>query len=175
MSNGEKQLSSPFSTGSGGGNFETHVQASFVVLMLAGGYAPCLPCRPINKIKLQGRFAGYQTDDLIVFTQDSNGTNQCKLLGQVKHQISITERDTIFAEVIQAAWQDFNKPEVFSRGKDVFALITGPLSVTDIYDVRTILDWARHAENSNEFFKKVELLTRQFNSEPMLHSLSSGA
>jgi hypothetical protein len=157
MSSGEKQISNPFSTGGGGGHFEAHVQASFVVLMLTGGYAPCLPCRPINKIKLQGKFAGYQTDDLIVFVQDSIGNGRCKLLAQIKHSISITENDSTFADVIQSAWFDFNNTEVFTKGKDVFALITGPLSITDTNDVRIILDWARHSENSVEFFKKVEL------------------
>jgi hypothetical protein len=157
MNDGEKQLSNPFSTGGGGGHFEAHVQASFVALMLTGGYAPCMPCRPISKIKLQGKFAGYQTDDLIVFVQDFSGTGQCKLLGQVKHSITITESDTTFTEVIQSAWHDFNNTEVFTKGKDVIALITGPLSVTDTNDVRIILDWARHSENSAEFFQKVEL------------------
>lgn len=157
MSSGDKQLSNPFSTGGGGGHFEAHVQASFVALMLTGGYSPCLPCRPIGKIKLQGKFSGYQTDDLIVFAQDYSGKGQCKLLGQVKHSISITESDSIFAEVIQSAWHDFNNSEVFTKGKDVIALITGPLSATDTNDVRVILEWARHSENSAEFFQKVEL------------------
>lgn len=157
MSSGEKQISNPFSTGSGGGHFEAHVQASFVALMLTGGYAPCLPCRPINKIKLQGKFAGYQTDDLIVFVQDNIGKGQCKLLAQIKHSISITENDSTFADVIQSAWYDFNNTEVFTKGKDVFALITGPLNITDTNDVRIILEWARHSENFVEFFKKVEL------------------
>jgi hypothetical protein len=157
MNSGDKQLSNPYSTGSGGGHFEAHVQAAFVALMLTGGYAPCLPCRPISKIKLQGKFAGYQTDDLIVFVQYNSGKGHCKLLAQVKHSISITENDSSFAEVIQSAWQDFNNTEVFTKGKDIIALITGPLSVTDTNDVRIILDWARHSENSVEFFKKVEL------------------
>jgi hypothetical protein len=157
MSSGEKQISNPFSTGGGGSHFEIQVQASFVALMLTGGYAPSLPCSPISKIKLQGRFAGYQTDDMIVFVQDSSGSGQCKLLGQIKHSISITESDPTFAAVIQSAWNDFKNAEVFTKGKDAIALITGPLSVTDTNDVRFILEWARHSENSVEFFQKVEL------------------
>lgn len=109
MSVGERLISNPFSTGGGGVHFEAHVQASFVALMLTGGYVPCLPCGTINKIKLQGRFAGYQTDDLIVFVQDPSG-GQCKLLGQVKHSVSITENDSTFAEVVRSAWQNFNNP-----------------------------------------------------------------
>ncbi len=157
MSSEEKQLSNPYSTGGGGGHFEAQVQASFVALMLTGAYAPCLPCRPISKIKLQGKFAGYETDDLIVFLQESSSKGQYKLLGQIKHSISITESDSKFAEVIQSAWKDFNNTRIFNRGKDVIALITGPLSATDINDVRTILEWARHSENSAEFFQKVDL------------------
>src|SRR5208283_2692662 len=37
------------------------------------------------------------------------------------------------------------------------ALITGPLSATDISDVRTILEWARNMETAGELFKNIEL------------------
>ena len=37
MTSKGKKLSNPFSTGNGGGYFESHVQASFVALMLTGG------------------------------------------------------------------------------------------------------------------------------------------
>ncbi len=52
-----KQISNPFSTGGGGARFEVQVQAAFAAMMLAGGFAPCLPCLPIRKIRLQGRQA----------------------------------------------------------------------------------------------------------------------
>ncbi len=157
MSNNAKQIANPFSTGEGGAHFEAHVQASFVTIMLTGGFAPCLPCWPISKLKLQGKFAGYDTDDLIVFVQKTDHKQQRKLLGQIKHSIDITENDSVFKEVMQAAWHDFNDPSVFTRGQDVIALITGPLSATDISDVRTILEWARHSENADELFKKIDL------------------
>lgn len=152
-----KKLSNPFSTGGGGVHFEAHVQASFVLLMLAGGYAPCLPNWPIKKIKLQGKFVGYDTDDLIIYTENPDNGQERKILAQIKHTINITENDKVFEEVIRAAWNDYNNDRLFSRGKDIIALITGPLSATNIYDARTILEWARYAENTNEFFKKVNL------------------
>lgn len=148
MNNPAKQLSNPFSTGGGGINFEIQVQALFVSLMLTGGFAPCLPCRPIHKIKLQGRYAGYETDDLIVFTANVDGSDEQKLFGQIKHSISITQGDVVFGDVIKAAWNDFNNPGVFTKGKDAIALLTGPLSATDIADVRTILEWARFSESA---------------------------
>ena len=157
MSNSEKQLSNPFSSGGGGVNFETRVQTSFVVLMVTGGFVACFPGCPIKKIKLQGKYAGYDTDDLIVFVERPSDGQEKKLLGQIKHSIRITEGDNVFGEVIQAAWSDFNNSVLFIRERDSIVLITGPLSTTDTSDVRVILDWARSCENSEEFFTKVEL------------------
>ncbi|MBN1698232.1 MAG: hypothetical protein JW881_12020 [Spirochaetales bacterium] len=156
MSSESKQISNPFSTGGGGIYFETRVQSLFVALMLTGGFAPCLPCCPITRIKLQGRFAGFNTDDMIVYMSDTSGKER-KLLGQIKHTISITESEEVFREVIQAAWNDYSNPDIFTKNEDVFALITGPLSVTDINDTRTILEWARASGNADEFFTKVKL------------------
>lgn len=158
-----KQLSNPFSTGGGGPLFEAHVQASFVALMLTGGFVPCLPCWPITKIKLQGKFAGYDTDDLVVFIEHPGSCQSRRMLAQIKHSISITEKDNLFGAVIQAAWNDFNNAAVFTSNHDVITLITGPLSATDIDDVRTILEWARHMESAEEFFTNVELAN--FSSE----------
>ncbi len=156
------QLSSPFSTGAGGANFENGIQTAFVVLMLTGGFAPCLPAFPITKVKLQGRYAGFQTDDCIVFVQERAGERRAKLLAQIKHSLSFTERDETFAEVIQAAWLDFNNAELFDRRTDMIAVVTGPLAATDIENVRTILEWARHSETAQDFVTKVELA--QFSS-----------
>lgn len=157
-----KQQSNPFSTGGGGVNFETRVQAAFTVLMLSGRLAPCLPPFPIIKIKLQGRYAGFNTDDFIVFAKQPETEREARLLAQIKHDISITAKDTTFAEVIQSTWNDF-KDESFNPGTDALALITGPLSATDINDVRPILEWARHAENEEEFFTKIN--TSNFSSD----------
>ena len=155
MSNTQKQLSKPFLTGGGGVIFETNVQALYVVLMLAGGSIPCFPGCAIKKIKLQGRYAGYNTDDLVVFIERLSDGQQQKLLCQIRHSIKITPQNDNFGEVIQRAWTDFNNPKIFTRGKDCIALITGPLSAADIDVHREILDQARFCENSGEFFIKV--------------------
>ena len=82
-----KQQSNPYSTGGGGPNFETRVQAAFAVLMLTGRIAPCLPPFPITKIKLQARYTGVQTDDFIVFAKQPETEQEAKLLVQVKHDL----------------------------------------------------------------------------------------
>lgn len=157
MTNTTKELCNPFSTGNGGGHFEAHVQASFVALMLTGGFPPCLPCRQITKIKLQAKSAGYDTDDLVVFVGSEGGQQERKFLGQIKHSINITKSDPVFGQVIQAAWNDLNNSAIFTRNQDVIALITGPLSATDINDVRPLLERARHSADFAEFFGNTKL------------------
>jgi hypothetical protein len=156
MTTDGKQLSNPFSTGSGGARFEANIQATFVTLMLSGGYAPCLPSWPIVEIKLQGAVAGYATDDLIVFVENPANNERRRLLGQVKNSISITPKDKLFAEVIQAAWNDFNNPSVFTKGKDVIALITGPINATDTDGVNGLLEQARHTRDADEFLTQID-------------------
>ena len=156
MNKGAKQLSNSFSTGGGGPHFEAHIQASFVTLMLTGGYAPCLPCWPITEIKLQGKNDGYDTDDLIVFVEKNDTKEKKKLIGQVKHSIHITQRDSVFLEIIQAAWNDFNNPHVFTKSEDIIALITGPLSGTDARNMPWLLDQAKHTSDADEFYRNVE-------------------
>jgi hypothetical protein len=155
MRNKSKQLSNPFSTGGGGSHFEAHVQASYLTLMLTGGYAPCMPCWPIIKIKTQGKIDGFDTDDLIVYVENPANKETRKLLGQIKHSIQITQTNTIFSEVIQAAWNDFNNPDVFTKGKDIFGLITGPINKTDFSSVQWILNLSKNVLDASEFFRYV--------------------
>jgi hypothetical protein len=157
MSHIGKELSNPYSTGGGGIHFENRVQASFVVLMLTGGFSPCLPTWPIEEIILQGKYRGFDTDDLIIKTRQSGQNRQAKLLGQIKHLISITNRDKVFGEVMQAAWNDFNNTKVFNEETDAIALITGPLSATDTIHVRSLLGQALHSKNASDFIERISL------------------
>lgn len=171
MSNEPAKLSSPFSTGGGGHYFENNVQAVFVVLMLTGGAVPCIQILPIKQIKLQGKYAGYDTDDFIVFAESRDGRQKAKLLAQIKHSVSITENDQTFAEVIQAAWNDFQNPKIFDQATDKIALITGPLTAHDIDHARIILDWAKHSATAQEFLDKVKL--GKFSAEPKREKLAA--
>ncbi len=155
MSNTSPQATNPFSTGQGGANFETRVQAAFTTLMLTGRVSPCLPSWPITKLKLQGAYAGFRTDDFIVYAKDPVSDHEARLLAQIKHEISFTETDENFAKAIAAAWNDFNDPTVFTAGVDAIALITGPLSAMDINHVRVLFEWARCSQDEREFLDKM--------------------
>ena len=170
MSQTNKQQSNPFSTGGGGTNFETRIQAAFTVLMLTGRISPCLPPHPITKLKLQGSYAGFNTDDFIVFSKQPQSERESRLLAQIKHDISITFGNETFAEVIQSTWADFTDRD-FNSSVDSLALITGPLSATDIKNVKPILEWARHSENEQEFLTKVD--TPKFSSDAKRKKLAA--
>ncbi len=157
MNDEVKQLSNPFSTGGGGTNFENQVQCAFVVLMLTGGAVPCLRPWPIKRIKLQGKYEGYNTDDFIAFVEEATGGSKAKFLAHIKRSVAITEGDATFGQVIQAAWNDFENAECFDPRTDIIALITGPLSAHDVQNARIILERARHSENAAEFLKKISL------------------
>ncbi len=148
------KIANSFSTGSGGAHFEAHIQASFVALMLTGGYAPCLPCWPITEIKLQNRIRKYKTDDIIVIVENANSKKQRRLIGHIKSSIDITEGDAMFGSVIKDAWDDFNA-EGFKKGEDIIALITGPLSKTDVRNVPWLFDQARSTKDAAEFLTHV--------------------
>ena len=156
MNKKNKQLSNPISTGGGGPHFEAHVQASYTVLMLTGGYAPCLPTWPICEIKLQGKKDGYETDDLVLFVEDHISKERRKLLCQIKRKISITKDNTKFSEVIHAAWRDFKNPSLFTKNKDAIALIVGFLSETDYTNVVWLLDQAKATNDTQDLFRRIE-------------------
>ena len=149
------QLSNPFSTGGGGSHFEAHIQAMFVALMLSGGVAPCLPPWPIKEVKLQNKVEGFDTDDVLVVVEDPLHRGTSKLIVQVKHDLSFTKGDQTFGKSIEAAWRDFNNPDLFQREQDRIALITGHLRGTHEQDVVWLLRQARHTADPAEFYRHV--------------------
>lgn len=158
MAEDTKRLSNPYSTGGGGYQFESHVQAAFLILMLTNGYCPCFPNKTITKIKLQAKNDGFELDDLVVFLVDRNTKEEVRLLAQIKHTISVTCKDKTFKEVILSAWKDFKSSSSFRKTKDKMALITGPISAIDIDNVRTILDWAH--DNGKDYTKYFENISK---------------
>lgn len=123
--------------------------------MLTGGFAPCLPPWPLSEIKLQGKYAGYQVDDFIATAEQRPGGPKAKLLAQIKHSLTISNGDSTFTEVINAAWADFKNLALFDPLTDAIAVITGPLSALDTEAVRSVLDLARHCGSAKDFFTKV--------------------
>ena len=144
------EISNPFSTGGGGVSYEVDVQTYFVASMILGWRILNLKADRVEKIKLQGRYEGYDTDDCIIF-----GDNGNKMLCQIKHSISITNSDTNIKDVIKGAWNDFNNDKLFDITNDSINVIVSSLTKKDIDSIRTINAWANSCENENEFINKI--------------------
>lgn len=153
MGNMLKKVSNPFSTGGGGVVFETYIQASYVLLMLTGGNAPCLPCWPVKKVKLQARKDGVHTDDLLVVVEDTLTKRTARLFAQIKHDISFTRTSNELKEVLVAAWHDYNNPSLFTKEIDQIALITSALSKADRNALFRILGQVKSLTSHTEFFQ----------------------
>ncbi len=156
------EVANPFSTGGGGPFLEAKVQASFLLHLLIGGRVPCLPGGLVRSVRFQGKQAGYDTDDIVVEIL-SDLEQKHRLLAQVKHHATITKSDSEFREALKGAWADFNKPDVFTQGRDVIALVTGPLSDQVIQHARPLLEWARTSATASEFIGKLN--TARFSSD----------
>ncbi len=165
-----KKQSNPFSTGGGGVNFETRVQAAFIVSLLTQSSVPCLTQNTTAKeIKFQNKYDGSNTDDFVLLASDKE-SNGSKLFAQIKHEISIGANDSVFAEVIKSAWEDFKSDE-FNAQNDSIALITGPLAKTDVNNTLPVLEWAKHTPSADDFFRKSK--TKGFTSEAKIKKLDA--
>lgn len=136
----KKHIESSFSTGGGGFFFERDVQASFVVLMMTGGYVPFFHGWEIKEIRFQVNNGGFKTDDILVTLRKGEDTR--KILGQIKHSAPVTKGKGPFRDAIEDAWKDFNSSS-FRKGHDVIVLITGRLSQADWHTIE-VLDLARN-------------------------------
>ncbi|EOW9186989.1 hypothetical protein ACN1SV_001565 [Vibrio cholerae] len=170
MSNDVKQQSNPFSTGGGGVNFETRVQAAFVLSLLTNSCVPCLSQHmKAKEIRFQNKYDGVNTDDFVLVATDK-AKNQSKLFAQIKHEITISETaDSMFSEVINSAWKDFKGTE-FNIENDSIVLITGPLPKLEVNNTLPILEWAKYSSNSEDFIKKSK--TKNFTSEAKVRRLN---
>ncbi|MGP5408444.1 hypothetical protein ACTXLW_12730, partial [Psychrobacter celer] len=164
-----KKQSNPFSTGGGGVNFETRVQAAFAISLLTQSFVPCLSKNMRAKeLKFQNKYDGVNTDDFVLVASDSFG-KESRLYAQIKHEITISEaEESVFAEVVKSAWKDF-KSDDFDPKSDSVALITGQLHKVDINNTLPILEWARYSSSSTDFIKKVN--TVGFTSKTKLERL----
>ena len=117
-----KKQSNPFSTGGGGVNFETRIQASFAIALLTQSCVPCLSqTMRAKELKFQNKYDGSNTDDFVLVASDKSG-NVSRLYAQIKHEITISEsigseeNSSTFSDVINGAWKDF-KSDSFDKSK----------------------------------------------------------
>ena len=146
------KISNAFSTGGGGVNFEQNIQALFLLSLLIEGFCPIIN-EPTKKICFQAKHLGFDVDDLVIFTYRQDGEG--KILCQIKHRITASERDKTFQEVIAAAWRDFNK-DFFDRKMDRIILAVAQIALDSVQAFRFLNEQACASVDETEFLERVE-------------------
>ncbi|MBL7839210.1 MAG: ATP-binding protein [Cyclobacteriaceae bacterium] len=147
------QKGSPFQKGGGGTSFEHVVQTAFTVSLVIGGHAPCLPPNKIIEVAFQNTQKDYQTDDILVIAESALGLH--RLVIQAKHNLSFTEANKVFKEVINGFWKDFNNAAIFDKSKDKLVIVKNGLTLEERNHVKTLFNWASNHATSTDFFAEV--------------------
>lgn len=144
---------SVFQKGGGGINFEQSIQTAFIAGLVITGSAPCLPSNEIIEVSFQNTSRGYETDDLLVIAK--SGFGEHKLLMQIKHDVSFTENDETFKEVLQAFWKDYNNAAIFDKTKDRLIIVKGGLTKDERNHFKSIFNWANSHATEIDFINEV--------------------
>src|SRR5579859_5522231 len=150
-------LSNPFSTGSGGATFEQLVGASYLVSLLAGHLPRGLDWGITKEVRFQQRWSGCVIDDVVVVSSD--GTRDRRLALQLKHDLSFTKSDDIFARVIADCWLVFTSAMgwPFNPDTDRIGIGLGVYQTKLDAHFRPLLEWARTEQTGDAFFQKVAI------------------
>ncbi|PJJ68143.1 ATP-binding protein [Chryseobacterium geocarposphaerae] len=144
---------SVYQKGGGGTNFEQAVQSAYLAMLLINGSAPINISNKIVEIAFQTTNRGFNTDDLLVITESNQGTHQ--LLFQIKTQLSFTVNNSIFIDVINDFWKDYNS-EKFNKKNDYLILVLNGLTNDERNHIKVILNWAKTHAYADDFISEVE-------------------
>ncbi len=144
------KTSNAFSTGGGGTNFETRIDAVFLLFLLLGTPVPVLR-QPIEKVCFQTKRSGINTDDLLVVGKN----NRARLYCQIKHSLTVSENDTTFLRVIKDAWHDY-KSERFNHEIDKIALFTGYIAKGSVDALQQLHALAMKSPNAENYLMKLQ-------------------
>lgn len=144
---------SVFQKGGGGTNFEQAIQTAFLTGLIITGSAPCLPSNEIIEVSFQNTSRGYETDDLLVIAK--SGLGEHKLLMQIKHDVSFTENEVTFKEVLQAFWKDYKNTAIFDKTKDKLIIVKGGLTRDERNHFKSIFNWANSHATVVDFINEI--------------------
>ena len=102
------------------------------------------PNYTINEISFQTSRKDHLVDDFLI--KLSNQQKHCKILGQIKSTINITESDEGFTKTLIEAWHEYNNPKNFEQQNDTIFIITESLTRTDYRPVMWLLDNSRYLD-----------------------------
>ena len=95
-------VASVISTGGGGGDFERHVGAYFLALLLTKSFTPIFSDSAPVRVHFQAKRLGWCIDDMVVETQSEAGQSH-KIAAQVKRTFTLSATDEECKKTIAAA------------------------------------------------------------------------
>lgn len=147
-----KQVASPIATGGGGPNYERHVGAYYLALLLLRAMPYGQRAGKVVEVRFQRLYAGDPLDDLIVVSESVTG--KTKLALQIKRDLGFGKEDSTFDEVLRACWETFTSDQ-FIRGTDQFGVVIALYTKQIDEHYPKTLDWARDSVNAADFFARI--------------------
>lgn len=148
-------MSSPYSTGGGGTQFETRVVAYYAAAVLAESAARALPGLQAKQVLTQRGDFGEPLDDVIVSGISDDGRTT-KLSLQVKSSLRFTEADSEWVAVLGQAWATFTNDEFDTDLHRLGVVISSYHARADKY-YQSVLTWAEHSPSAQDFLQRIAL------------------
>jgi hypothetical protein len=152
MAASAKQLTSPFSTGGGGDDFQFQVGAYYLAGLLLRHVPRGLDAGTLAEVRFQRLYEGVPLDDLVCAANTAIGSSQLVL--QIKKDLTFGDKDETFSEVMAACWQTYISPR-FDRGKDRFGIVLGVYQTKVDRHFQTVLTWARNSSTAPAFLGRI--------------------
>ena len=150
-----KGASSPAATGGGGEQFEQHVAALALGLLLVRGMPPVLTDTSVVEVHLQTGHLGWGTDDVLVVGERSDGSRR-RLALQAKRSFRVSASDDDCRKTIKGMWNDF-RADRFDESKDQLAVATLHGTSVLLRDFESLLECARASINAEDFGGRLSL------------------
>lgn len=149
---------SVYQKGGGGTNFEQLVQTAFVVTMIVRGNVPCVS-GALSEVAMQGTNRGYETDDMLAIVKSESGTH--RLLMQIKHELTISDTNNTFNDVISSFWKDYNSTELFDKQNDKLIIVKGGLTKAERHHFKMLFNWACNKAAAEDFMSEVNRISEK--------------
>lgn len=136
-------IHSPIATGGGGDNFEDHVAAFALGLLLVRATPPILTDTSVVKVHLQTSHLGWRTDDLLLVGETGSGSRR-QLAVQVKRTFTVSANDKDCRKTLQGMWDDFLAGDRFSSSTDclAIAILHGTSTILHYFNSLLLCAWA---------------------------------
>ena len=145
-------MSSPYSTGGGGTQFEARVTAYYLAAVLAEARGRALPGFYATEVLTQRAALGEPLDDLVVNGLSRDGT-ATKLSLQAKSSLRFTEADEEWQAVLGQAWATFKQASFDVERHRVGVAVADYHAKADKH-YQSVLTWASHSPSASDFFTR---------------------